>query len=78
MGVWSHLMDWFGLAPRRPLPPREDARRAGQVYQSIQRANCAADQADRLSRDVLDQEAARFELDMIDRDLNRERRPDDG
>lgn len=73
MNAWEHVMEWLGFASRRPAPPREDATRSGQVYQSIQRATCAADKADKLSRDVLAQDRALTdaEVDLLGDDWKR-------
>lgn len=64
MDIWSQVMNFFGFTPHCETPSREDPRRARQVYQSIQRANCAADHADKVGQDVLDQESALLDAEV--------------
>lgn len=76
MGVWEQVMEFFGIGPRRPQPPPtspEEHSRAGQVYETINRANCASDHADALGRSVLDQDRAltEAEVELLDGEWRR-------
>jgi len=61
-------MNLFHMPPWRPTPPPERQSQTRSVYDSINRANCASDRAEEISRAV-DQQNAKNDLFDIEREL---------